>query len=110
MKQLSLRPYTGKLYLAESKKEYAKLHKRLFKSEEVLSVAQAGRFAGGCGKDDMWTYLVWASSSATLAHELSHVIFHVLERHGIDPRHDTGEVFCYMLSMLLLDAGPSRKK
>jgi len=112
MKQLSLRPYNGKLYLANSRSEYAKLHKRLFKSEEILCAAQAGRFKGGCGKDNMWTYLVWAGNSAYLAHELAHVVFHVFERCGIDARNDDGEAFCYMLSQLMLDAkrAPGKKR
>ena len=108
MKRLSLRPYHGNLYLASSKAEYAKLHKRLFKSVETISVAQAGRFVGGEGKDGMWTYLVWASNKSCLAHELCHVLFHVWERCGMNPSDSQGEQFCYMLSQLMLEA--SRQK
>lgn len=52
----------------------------------------------------MWTYLVWANKPHLLAHELSHVVFHVFKRCGIDPRKSTGEAFCYMLSQLMLEA------
>lgn len=104
MKRLSLRPYNGNLYLASSKEDYERGHKRLFKTPDVLSCKQAGRFTGGEGVDGYWTYLVWADSSATLAHELSHCVLHVFERVGIDPRDSGGEPFCYMLSQLMLDA------
>jgi hypothetical protein len=44
----------------------------------------------------------------TLAHEFSHVVLHVFERCGIDPREGSGEPFCYLLSQLLLDAKRSK--
>ncbi len=103
MIQLSLRPYNGNLYVAKSGKEYEKQHKKLFKRPDVLTCAQAGRFSGGEGKDGMWTYLVWGSKNPQLVHELSHVVLHVFERAGIDPRDSAGEPFCYMLSQLLVD-------
>jgi len=84
-------------------KQYEKAHKKLFKTPDVLSCAQSGRFTGGEGKDGMWTYLVWGNSQPTLAHEMAHVVLHVFERCGIDPREGAGEPFCYMLSQLLLE-------
>ena len=104
MKELSLRPYHGRLFIAKSKKDYERGSKRLFKTSDVLSCAQEGRFNGGEGKDGMWTYLIYAEKSHTLAHELSHCIFHVFERCGMDPRDSGGEAFCYMLSQLMLEA------
>ena len=104
VKELSLRPYNGNLYVAGTKKAYEKAHKKLFRQPDVLTCAQAGRFTGGEGKDGMWTYLVWANSAATLAHELAHVVFHTLDRCGIDPRDSGGEAFCYMLSQLMIEA------
>lgn len=77
----------------------------MFKTPDVLSCAQEGRFSGGEGKDGMWTYLVWGAKQHTLAHELSHAVLHLFERCGIDPREAGGEPFCYMLSQLLLEAG-----
>lgn len=110
MKQISLRPYNGHLFVASSRKEYEKKHKTLFKHPDMLTCSQAGRFSGGEGKDGYWTYLVWAKNPAYLAHELSHVIFHVFERCGIDPKHDTGEAFCYMLSQLMSDSMKQKKR
>lgn len=104
MKELSLRPYHGRLFVAESRKEYQKQHRKLFKTPDVLSCAQAGRMTAGEGKDGMWTYLIFAETTPHLAHELSHVVLHVFERCGIDPREALGEPFCYMLSQLMLEA------
>lgn len=104
MKELSLRPYHGRLFVVKTPKKYEAAHKKLFNGPDILSCAQEGRFVGGEGKDGMWTYLVWAESKHTMAHELSHVVLHVFERSGIDPREAGGEPFCYMLSQLLLEA------
>jgi hypothetical protein len=104
VRELSLRPYHGRLFIATSKKDYEASHKRIFKDPDRLTCAQEGRFAGGCGRDDLWTYLVWAEKPHTLAHELAHVVLHVFERCGIDPREAGGEPFCYMLSQLILEA------
>lgn len=108
--ELSLRPYTGELWVARSRGFYEQVHERLFKESDVLSCNQAGRFSAGPGKGRMWTYLIWADSPATLAHELSHVVLHTFERCGIDPVAAGGEPFCYMLSQLLLEAGQSVSK
>lgn len=104
MKELSLRPYTGRLFIADSRKDYEKAHKKLFKTPDVLTCAQHGRFVGGEGMDGCWTYLVWAKGHEQLAHEFCHVLFHVFERCGINPNDSGGEAFCYMLSQLLIDA------
>jgi len=104
MKELSLRPYNGRLFIAKSKKDYEDGHAKLFKKPDVLSCAQAGRMTGGEGKDGMWTYLIWANDAPALSHEIAHVVFHVFERCGIDPVSGNGEPFCYMLSQLMTDA------
>lgn len=109
MKELSLRPYNGRVFYAKTKGEYEAAHKRLFKTPDVLHCAQEGRFAGGEGKDGLWTYLVFADQPHTLAHEFSHVVFHVFERCGIDPSDSAGEAFCYLLGQLVLDAMPPKK-
>lgn len=108
--ELSLRPYNGRLFIAPSRKEYETYHQRIFKEPDILTCGHEGRFSAGCGHDQMWTYLVWANSAATMAHELSHVILHTFERCGIDPREGGGEPFCYMLSQLMLEALPGKKK
>ena len=104
MKELSLRPYNGRLFVAKSRKQYERAHKELFSTPDVLICACDGRFNGGEGVDGMWTYLVWADAPHVLAHELSHAVLHTFERCGIDPREGNGEPFCYMLSQLLLEA------
>ena len=101
MRELSLRPYNGRLFVAKTRKAYEKGHRRLFKTPDVLTCSQVGRFTGGEGVDGIWTYLVWAAGPPQMAHELSHVILHVFERCGIDPREGNGEPFCYMLSQLM---------
>lgn len=102
--EVSLRPYNGRLFVAHTADEYKAAHKRVFAADDELACATEGRFAGGEGKDGMWTYLVWAEKPHTLAHELAHVALHVFERCGIDPRSGNGEPFCYLLSQLMLDA------
>jgi hypothetical protein len=104
MKELSLRPYTGRLFIVKTMKEYERAHARLFKTPDVLKCGMGGRFSGGEGKGGLWTYLIWARNSHTFAHEISHVVLHVFERCGMDPRESGGEPFCYLLSQLLLDA------
>lgn len=105
MKEISLRPYHGRLFLVKTVKQYEKAHKKLFKTPDVLTCAQGGRFTGGEGKDGMWTYLVFAKNNHFLAHEMAHVVLHVFERCGINPIDGNGEPFCYMLSQLLIDSG-----
>ena len=103
VKELSLRPYAGRLFVAKTAKAYSLAHEELFKTPDVLTCAQKGRFSGGQGRDDLWTYLIWGKQPNDMAHEISHVVLHVFERCGIDPREANGEPFCYMLSQLILD-------
>lgn len=105
VKELSLKPYPGRLFLAANRKAYEEGHQALFRKPDMLTCSQGGRFSGGCGRDNKWTYIVWASKPAYLAHEFSHVILHTFDYCGIDPRQAGGEPFCYLLSQLLLDAG-----
>ncbi len=104
MKELSLRPYHGRLFVASSASDYERSVVRLFKRKDVLSCAQAGRMTGGEGRDGKWTYLIWGKGTPQLAHEIAHVVLHVFDRCGIDPREAGGEPFCYMLSQLMLEA------
>lgn len=104
MKELSLRPYHGRLFYVSTKKAYEKARMKLFKTPDVIASSAEGRFSGGCGHDAMWTYLVYAKKPHILAHELTHVLMHVWERCNIDPRDSGGEAFCYMLSQLMMEA------
>ena len=101
-KEISLRPYTGKLWVADSVKDYHKSHRKLFKEldPDKLTKEHGGRFFAGEGRDGYWTYLIWASTAPYLVHELTHLLFHVFERCGIDPRDSAGKAFCYMLHTL----------
>ena len=103
-KEISLRPYHGRCFVVKDRRAYEAAHHRLFKTYDVLNCAQRGRFTGGEGKDGMWTYLIYAEKPQTLAHEIAHVVLHVFERCGIDPRDANGEPFCYLLSQLMLEA------
>lgn len=109
MKEISLRPYNGRLFVVFSKKKYEKAHRKLFKSRDELTCAQQGRFVGGCGIDGMWTYLAWSTSQHTLVHEMGHVVLHLFERCGIDPREGNGEPFCYMLAQIVMEANMANK-
>jgi hypothetical protein len=104
VKELSLRPYNGRLFFCRTRRDYEASSVKVFKTPDVLDCSQEGRFTGGEGKDGKWTYLIYAQRPHTLAHELSHVVLHVFERCGIDPRESSGEPFCYLLSQLILDA------
>jgi len=108
-KELSLRPYNGRLFYARTLRDYQAAHKALFKTADVITCATEGRFVGGEGRDGKWTYLVWAHEPHTLAHELSHAVLHLFERIGVDPRDANGEPFCYLLSQLILDANLKRR-
>lgn len=111
VRELSLRPYNGRLFVATTRSAYERAHVKIFKNPDVLTPTQEGQVYFGEGIDGMWTYLVWAEKTHTMAHELSHVILHVFERCNIDPREGNGEPFCYMLSQLLSDiyAKPTNK-
>lgn len=106
MKRLSLRPYNGSLYVCSDEQDYQRAHKKVFGERDVplSSHGSEGRFAGGCGSDGKWAYVIWYTSPHTLAHELSHVVLEVFLRCGIDPREAGGEPFCYMLAQLMREA------
>ena len=108
--EVSLRPYSGRLFVARSRAGYELAHQTLFKEPDVLNCSQAGRFSGVCGRGGLWTYLIWAKSAPVTAHEVGHAILHTFERCGIDPRCGEGEPFCYMLSQILLDITINKRK
>lgn len=103
-REISLSPYPGRLFLTKTAKGYQTAHRKLFKTPDVLACDIGGRFSGGEGKDGLWTYLVWAEAPEFLVHELSHVVLHVFNRCGIDPRDAGGEPFCYLLAQLFEDS------
>lgn len=102
-KELSLRPYTGRLFYVKNRKAYLREHKKLFNKPDTIIGGTAARFTGGEGPDGLWTYLIYAETPHHLAHEVAHCVLHVFERCGIDPICGNGEPFCYLLSQILLD-------
>jgi hypothetical protein len=101
MKKLSIKPLNGTIILCDSKEEYQAQYKRRFGKEIDLTVS-LGRTDGDGNKGQ---YLVWASGKPQLSHEFAHVLFFVFDLCGINPSDSQGEMFCYHLSQLLIDAG-----
>lgn len=110
VKEFSIKPYNGRLFIAKTKKSYEKAHKTYFNESHSVSCNVEGQFYGGCCKDGFWTYLLWADNDAAMAHELSHAILHIFERVGIDPRESNGEPFCYLLQYLFTEYKEWAKK
>lgn len=104
MRELPLRPYPGKVIVCKTRGEYSRTHKRLWKEDACDLSSKNGRMDARWSEKTGGIYLVWAVDQARMAHELSHVILHVFEMCGIDPREANGEPFCYMLSQLMLEA------
>lgn len=102
--ELSLRPYHGRLFLADDKKAFIAACRRKLKSNDAIPEAADGAFAGQEVDGGDWVYIIWANTESSLAHEICHILFHVFDRAGMDPRDSKGEAFCYMLSQLMLDA------
>ncbi len=88
---------------AKTKADYERSCSKVFKTPDMLTCAQAGRFMAGEGKDGMWTYLVYAEKAPAMSHELAHVALHTFERIGADPLK-AEEPFCYLLQQLMIDA------
>ena len=104
IKELSLRPYIGRLLVAKSSKDYEIAHQQIFETPDILNCSQEGRFSCGADKYGMLTYLVWGEKQNALCHELSHVVLDLFDRCGIDPRGSNGEPFCYMLTQLMSES------
>lgn len=101
--EISLSPYVGRLFVAATRKDYERAHRRMFNESDNLAPEMGGRYSAGTDKSGNWLYLVWSEGEQNLAHELAHVILHVFKLCGIDPREANGEPFCYMLSQLIMD-------
>lgn len=107
MKELSLRPYPGRVFLCRSMAELRREHRRLTKND----IGESSENSHGLmavvknEKTGKRIYLVTADTPSCLAHEFSHVIFSLFDYVGMDPRDSQGEAFCYLLDRLLQDAG-----
>lgn len=105
----ALRPYPGTVVICRKRMDFYREHIARFGEAHEKLQHRRGRFVGRYSDNDRWpTYIVWADSAATMAHELSHVVLHVFELAGIDPIAANGEPFCYLLSQLMTDAGYGR--
>ena len=103
LRELSLRPYPGVVFVTKDRKAFERAAKELFNRDEDLR-GKAGRFL----QEPCWyhphTALVWWSRPETLAHELAHVVFGVFDNVGIRCESGNEEPFCYLLSQLYLEA------
>lgn len=104
LKEISLRPYPGMVFVTQNKNAFDRAAKELFDREEKQQNTQAGRFIAGPSGYHPHTALVWWSKPETLAHELAHVVLDIFETVGINPISGQGEPFCYLLSQLFLEA------
>ena len=104
-RELSLRPYPGRILLCHTLKELRSQYEKLCDKDYPYSDdPNGGRFVKLeiSGEPDIW--LVFAATPHALAHEFCHVLLHVFDRIGCEPKDGNGEPFCYMLSQLLLEA------
>ena len=98
--EISVKPYNGRLFVSGNTELYGELFKHFNETPDVLESNIGGQVAIGCGSDGMWMYLVYASDTANLVHELTHAALHIFERCGINPASSEGEAFCYFLGYL----------
>jgi hypothetical protein len=106
MKKLSLRPYHGTILLCSSRKELKDTYEKLTKCESTHNLGREGGICIRLERDTIGErkYLIWASNTAHLAHELCHALLQTFEVIGHNPTQGDGEPFCYMLTQLMLEA------
>lgn len=103
VKESSLRPYPGRLFIAYTKRGYEAATKEIFGEVDKHDGSEGGKFNFSAGKDGVCTYVVWACSIPFWTHEMSHVVLHLFHRVGVNPVKSTGEPFCYMIQTLMED-------
>ena len=101
--ELSIKPYPGKLYITGEIKTYKAIYKKLSNVECKLEEDLAGYTSRGCF-DGVHTYLVYATDTCSLIHELSHAALFIFKRCGINPVKANGEPFCYFLDNLFKES------
>jgi hypothetical protein len=103
MKELSLTPYPGTVFVFNKLKELRKKYKQLcgvkypYHDNELTS----GRYIYIEGNEGQVWFLVYGNRASTLAHEFVHCLLKLFEIVDIDPRDSKGEPLCYMLSRLM---------
>ena len=89
LRELSLRPYPGVVFVTRDRKAFERAAKELFnRDERQPESTQAGRFVAGPCWFHPYTALVWWTKPETLAHELAHVILDLFENIRIDNNGD----------------------
>lgn len=106
MNKILLRPYHGQVWYCHTWDELHKAFKRLTgKDYEYEDDPNGGRYIGLSNDTiDGNVWVVYGKQPEILAHEMSHVLLHVFNEIGHDPRHGDGEPFCYMLTHLMTEA------
>ncbi len=102
-KRLHLSPYPGIVLVTQNWDDFAMLAKKLLdRDEDNHNVA--GRYVGGSSKLNSITYIAFWTTTATLAHEMAHIVFAIFDLVGIqDASCGNEEPFCYLLSQLITD-------
>lgn len=96
-------PYPGIVLVTQDWGDFAKLAKKLLDRDEEQH-GKAGRFVSGPSKLHPFTYLVFWTGYAQLAHEMAHIVFAIFDLVGIqDASCGNEEPFCYLLSQLITD-------
>lgn len=109
VKESSLRPYPGRLFIAYTKRGYEAATKEIFGEMDKLDGSEGGKFNYAGGKDGISTYVVWGSNMPFWSHEMSHVVLHLFQRVGVNPVKSSGEPFCYMVQTLMEDVVKLRR-
>lgn len=97
--RLEIHPYDAVLHFTTTRKAFSRTHAKYIKSEYSPKNSK-----GVCSASDSGGHIsvgVFDGSCATLAHELAHCAFKVLEKSGVPTVEFTSEAFCYLLSNLM---------
>lgn len=109
VREISLRPYPGRLYVATTKKAFSEAAKRIYGSSDIPSEEAGGTFRFDADRNGVAAYLIWAEGEEYWVHEIAHVVLHLFQRVGIHPVKAGGEPFCYMMQTLWQDIRGARK-
>lgn len=98
--QMVIPIYSGTLYYTDSLKKFNSICKKV--GSGTLDSSSVGATLKVDADDGAVGYLigVFDKDDSTLAHEVCHLTFMVLDRAGIDPRDSDNEAFCYLMGWL----------
>lgn len=109
VRESSLRPYPGRLFIAYSKKGYEAVTAIVHKDGDRLDGSEGGKYSFGTGRDGISTYVIYACNSAYWFHEICHVVLHLFGHIQINPIKASGEPFCYLVQTIYQDVLSLRK-